>query len=188
MSDPGLTNRLRQRSRRAGLAVGLSMALTIAVCIATFAWIYAKANPLFTDFVGAKATATQNERQPSATDIPTQAATSSGAESADAPPTETPKPRPTEQPSDNQQPTQTPTATPTSTAFKQTHISNPNLSTNLRPEASTNGDPVEVLPAGTPLQFLNDQQTGDDGQQWFKFRTEDGTEGWMREGTFQEAS
>jgi hypothetical protein len=181
MTDPGLTNRLRQRSRRAGLAVGLSMALTIAVCIGGFAWIYAKANPYFLDFVGADATST-----PRTTQAPPEAASGGDApteeEQSDPDPTETPEPEPTEE----QEPTAAPTAT--SAEFAVTHISNPDLSTNLRPGPSVDGDPVDVLPPGTGLQYLGEQQTGDDGFQWYHFRTEDGTEGWMREGTFQEAT
>ena len=33
MTDSGLSTRLRQQSRRAGLMVGLTMVLTIAICI-----------------------------------------------------------------------------------------------------------------------------------------------------------
>jgi len=175
MSDPGLTNRLRQRSRRAGLAVGLTMALTIAVCIGGFVWFYAKADPLFADFVGADATTVG--RTPTAA---ASATTGRGAAASE------PTAEPTDEPAS--EPTEVPTPRPTQTpdTFRATHISNPDLQINLRPEPSTNGDPVTVLAAGTQLQYLDEQQTGDDGFQWFKFRTEDGAEGWLREGTFQE--
>jgi hypothetical protein len=176
MSDQGLTNRLRQRSRRTGLAVGLSMALTIAVCIGSFAWIYAKADPLFADFVGADGT--------SSTRTPTAAASAPARGSADE------EPEPTERPTEEaeREPTEEPTPAPTETPdeFQATHVSNPDLQINLRPEPSTDGDPVAVLATGTPLQYLGEQQTGDDGLLWFRFRTEDGIEGWLREGTFQE--
>jgi hypothetical protein len=177
MSDPGLTNRLRQRSRRAGLAVGLSMALTIAVCIGSFAWIYAKADPLFADLVGNDLT------------TPTRAATASVAATA-ARGSANDEPEPTEEPTEESEPepTEEPTPAPTETpdVFQASHVSNPDLQINLRPEPSTNGDPVAVLATGTPLQYLGEEDTGDDGFQWFRFRTEDGVEGWLREGTFQE--
>lgn len=175
MSDSGLTNRLRQRSRRAGLAVGLSMALTIAVCIGSFAWIYAKADPFLSDFVGAEATTPTN-----ATRTPTSEPRSTGA-GGSAP--DEAEPTATEGPVEA--PTQRPTPSPTSSAFKATHISNPDLQVNLRPEPSVNNEPVAVLALRTPLQALGDQQTDSDGNLWLQFRTEDGQEGWLREGTYQ---
>ncbi|MCC7025149.1 MAG: hypothetical protein IT338_20115, partial [Thermomicrobiales bacterium] len=43
MTDSGLSTRLRQQSRRAGLMVGITMALAIAICIlgsaGLFAWL-----------------------------------------------------------------------------------------------------------------------------------------------------
>lgn len=57
MSDTGLTNRLRQRSRRAGLAVGLSMALTLGLGLGGFIVLYARLEPLTRDFVGVQADA-----------------------------------------------------------------------------------------------------------------------------------
>jgi hypothetical protein len=177
MSDPSLTKRLRQRSRRAGLAVGLSMALTIGVCIGSFAWIYAKVDPYTVDFVGSDAT-----RVPPAAGRATSTSPAEVVETTDpgeaADPTEEIPPTPTNPPA----------PTPTSNAFRMTHVSNPDLQVNLRPRPSTEGeDVVAVLEAGTPLQYLNEQRTGDDGLQWFRFRTEDDLVGWMREGTFQEA-
>jgi cytoskeletal protein RodZ len=174
MTDPGLTNRLRQRSRRAGLAVGLSMALTIAVCIGSFAWIYAKADPFLSDFVGAGATSTGNNR-------PTATAEESSSEPAGSA-SEEPTPTAEEARPD---PTKEPTPTPTPAEFRATHISNPNLRVNLRPQPTTDGDPVAILEAGTQLQFLGEQREESDGT-WYLFKTEDGLEGWLREGTFQE--
>jgi hypothetical protein len=176
MQNLGLTNRLRHHSRRAGLAIGLSMALTIALFIGSFSWIYAKIDPMTKDFVDTV------EVTPRAT--PDEIASASTEEAE-----QTPEPTTTGNGSD-QPPADTPTQTPspTSEAFRQTHISNPEISVNLRPESNVNNEPVAVLDAGTPLQFLNDQETGDDGAQWFKFRIEDGTEGWLREGTFVEST
>ncbi|MDP9368581.1 MAG: hypothetical protein M3Q03_09960, partial [Chloroflexota bacterium] len=68
MTDPGLTNRLRQHSRRAGIMVGLSMALTIAICVGGFTTIYARLAPFTSDFVAAN-TPVPTER-PRSTQIP----------------------------------------------------------------------------------------------------------------------
>ena len=45
MTDTGLSNRLRQHSRRSGIAVGLTMAATIALCILTSAYIFGQIEP-----------------------------------------------------------------------------------------------------------------------------------------------
>src|SRR5688500_772923 len=90
MSDPGLSNRLRQHSRRSGLAVGLSMAAAIAICILSSAWIFGRIEPLVSDFTGYE----QN------TPVPAVAAASSDEE--------TPVPDDDEE---EAQPTQAPEAT-----------------------------------------------------------------------------
>ncbi|HEY7037063.1 MAG TPA: SH3 domain-containing protein [Thermomicrobiales bacterium] len=179
MSDPGLTNRLRQRSRRAGLAVGLSMALTIALCIGSFAWIYAKADPFFADLVGSEAKATTASRT-----TLTAEGTASGTRSAEVAPTSEPTQEPTSKPA---QPTRTPAPrqTPTSEVFQATHITNPNSRVNFRPEPDLNTTPITTLDAGTPVQALGDEQVDGDGNRWLKFRTEDGLEGWLREDAVQ---
>jgi cytoskeletal protein RodZ len=179
MSDPGLTNRLRQRSRRAGLAVGLSMALTIAVCVGSFAWIYAEADPFFADLVGSDAKATTSSRP-----TPTAEGTASGSRSAaGSAPTDEATEAPTEAPA---HPTETPAPRPTQTPaeFRATHITNPNSRVNFRPEPNLNTEPIALLDPGTPVQALGDEQVDGDGNRWLRFRTEDGLEGWLREDAF----
>lgn len=173
MSDPGLTNRLRQRSRRAGLAVGLSMALTIAVCIGGFVWIYAKADPLFADFVGAPETPVRRTATAAAS------ATSGRGEGAGEPTeeaTEESAAEPTDEP--------TPRPTPTPDVFRATHLTNPNSRVNFRPEPNLDVEPITQLDPGTQVQSLGDQETDSDGNLWMRFRTEDGLEGWLREDAF----
>jgi sortase (surface protein transpeptidase) len=51
---------------------------------------------------------------------------------------------------------------------------------NLRPEASTSGDPVRVLAAGDTLTITGDQVEAE-GYIWWPVTTEDGTEGWVVE-------
>jgi SH3-like domain-containing protein len=80
------------------------------------------------------------------------------------------------------EPTVAPATTGTAQAFVETHQSNPDFSVNFRPGPSIDsGDPVATLDPGTPLQYLDEQTTGDDGSIWLRMRTEDGTEGWLRE-------
>jgi hypothetical protein len=172
MSDPGLTNRLRQHSRRSGLAVGLTMAAAIALCILSSAWLFGRIEPYVSDFTGYE----QN------TAVPPVAEASEGED--------TPTPRPTEgsgggeeQPSQApSQPTVAPATTSTADAFEETHQSNPDFSVNFRPGPSIDsGDPVATLDPGTPLQYLDEQTTGDDGSIWLRMKTQDGIEGWLRE-------
>jgi hypothetical protein len=51
MTDRALNDRLRQKSRRSGLAVGLSMILTIALFLGAAAMIYALLMPLLQDVI-----------------------------------------------------------------------------------------------------------------------------------------
>jgi Bacterial SH3 domain len=174
MSDPGLTNRLRQRSRRAGLAVGLSMALTIAVCIGSFAWIFVRAEPLFADLVGNNATAVRSATR-------TSTPSSDGDDEAAAP-VRTPTAEPTRE--EDSEPTETaeprPTATATPEQFQATHLTNPNSRVNFRPDPSLNNEPITQLPPSTPIQAIGGDETDSDGNQWLEFRTEDGQVGWLR--------
>lgn len=147
------------------------MAMAIGVCILVFSWLYAAMEPVLIDFTGPAQVAFGSTRTPEAVSA---AESDEPSRSAGAKPTKTPRSRAT----------QIPTPSPTSEAFKMTHRSNSNVRVNLRPQPSTDNVPVTVLAPSTPLQSLNQQTTGADGAQWTKVRTEDGTEGWLREGTF----
>jgi hypothetical protein len=175
MSEPGLNNRLRQHSRRAGLMVGLSMALTIALCVGSFVYIYAWADPLTRDFVNASA--------PEPTRTPTReaAARSEEEEPAD-------EPAPEDEPEEEEpEPTQAPDPTPTPDSFQPTHVISAETPINFRPgPAVASGDPVATLGPGTELQYLNESEPSQDPAQegnlnWLRFRTADGLEGWIRE-------
>jgi hypothetical protein len=176
MSDPGLTNRLQQHSRRAGLNVAITMALAIAICVLGFAAIYARLSPMMSDFVGQG-----NE----VVEPPRAAAGVSAARTTETPSDQAVLTAPTSQPT---APIRTPEASGTSEAFKPTHQIKSNQSINFRSEPSASKGSatiIESLPLATPLQFLNDDAPTDDpatdGRRWMKFRIEDGKEGWVRE-------
>jgi SH3-like domain-containing protein len=82
--------------------------------------------------------------------------------------------------------TSTPQPQPTGTpnAFKPDYQSNSNVQINFRAGPSTDTEVLLVLTPAQPLQYLNEDQPSDnpevDGPRWMKFRTEDGTEGWIR--------
>jgi hypothetical protein len=173
MSDPGLTNRLRQHSRRSGLTVGLTMAAAIALCILSSAWLFGRIEPYVSDFTGYEqrtqvpAVAEASEGDDTPTPQPTE---SSGGDAAQ---------QPTQAPN---QPTVAPATTPTVGSFTETHQSNPDFTVNFRPGPSIDsGEPVATLDPGTPLQYLDEQTTGDDGSIWLRMKTQDGLEGWLRE-------
>lgn len=171
MSDPGLTNRLQQHSRRAGLNVAITMALAIAICVLGFAAIYARLSPMMSDFVGQGNTVVEAPR--AAGDAP--------AAPVSIPPSTQPTTRPTTTAADAK-----PTAR--STAFKPDYEITRAQSIRLRSEPSTaqgNATILTMLPPATALQYLNeDAPTSDpanDGTRWMKFKLEDGKEGWVRE-------
>ena len=51
MTDSGLSTRLRQQSRRAGLMVGITMVLAIAICIFGAAGLFAWLSRPFSDLI-----------------------------------------------------------------------------------------------------------------------------------------
>ncbi len=173
MTDPGLNNRLRQRSRRAGLMVGVTMALTILICVGGFAALYAGLVPFLSDFVPAERTRAQppptvtvaqnTERQLTVTPQPIAA-----AEVAAPVATSEPEVQPTA----------------TEETFEPTHQIGAAEFVNLRPDPSRNQPAIISLAPGTPLQYLNEDaptQDPNDAPRWMRFRTEDGQEGWIRE-------
>src|SRR5690349_24988532 len=59
MTDSGLSSRLRQQSRRAGLMVGITMALAIAICVFGAAGVFAWLSRPFSDLIPMVAPAAQ---------------------------------------------------------------------------------------------------------------------------------
>lgn len=176
MSDPGLSNRLRQHSRRSGLAVGLTMAAAIALCILSSAWIFGRIEPYVSDFTGYEQNTPVSEVAAADNDEVTPVPETSSEEEEE--PAETPQPTETA----GSQPTVAPAGTGTATAFRKTHESNPDFTVNFRPGPSIDsGEPVATLDPGTPLQYLDEQTTGDDGSIWLRMKTQDNVEGWLRE-------
>src|SRR5215216_4625270 len=74
MTDSGLSTRLRQQSRRAGLMVGITMVLAIAICIFGAAGVFAWLSRPFSDLIPIVA--------PAAQVAPPQAAASQGGAEA----------------------------------------------------------------------------------------------------------
>ncbi len=177
MTDPGLSARLRQRSRRAGLMVGVSMALAIAICVGVFAAIYAGLTPWLSDIVPiAPAASTQVVSNPAPV-APANNASNNQPAIAAAEPADQPDPTPPPEPAAEPEPT----PTPEGDAFAPTHqIRAAGESINLRPEPSTNLDPIRALSPATPLQFLEEESPSADGT-WMLFVTTEGEEGWVRD-------
>lgn len=164
MVEPGLTSRLRQHSRKSGMLVGLSMAVAIAICIMGFIWIYVRVGPIFSDFIPSNS-ASLTPVSSLLSGTPTGSATplEGIAISSPTPTTST-----------------TPTIGATPTAIWQpTHKIIAGETVNFRAGPSTVSDIVDVLPPGTELQFVGEQQTTS-GVTWMRFQAKDGTEGWVR--------
>lgn len=184
MTDPGLNQRLRQRSRRAGFMIGVSMALTIAVCVGGFSFLYAALDGTFADFI--------SEEVPTAvvpTDTPTEEPAEEAAQTGDEatePPAEEGA---TEPPAEEENATEeSPSDTGDFVPDYQVISSVNSLNFRSEPSVSGGGDTViTTIVAGTPLMFLderreseNSELDGDGGEGWMQFRLEDGTEGWLR--------
>jgi len=167
--------------------IGFSMLLTLMVCVGAFTMIYARLEPVVADFVGRGdielPTPIPTEEPVAEAPDPTAPPTQPPAE-ADAPAaTETPAP---ENAGDNQaeEPEEDPDA------FTPDYQVDSDQSVNLRPGPGVaTGDAIVALPIASPLMYLDEEQPTSDperdqmeeGQVWMKFRTEDGTEGWIRE-------
>jgi hypothetical protein len=177
MTDPGLNHRLRQRSRRAGVMIGISMALTIAVCVGSFSVLYASLDDFFGDFVSrgdtiAAVRTPTPAPEPTAADQPADQQAAAQQEEA---------PAPTQAP----EPTVAPTPTEDPEAFTPDYQLTGAGSVNFREGPGRDFGIVTTITLEQPLQFLDEtaptENPEEDGDQWMKFRTEDGQEGWLRE-------
>ncbi len=152
------------------------MAAAIAICILSSAWLFGRIEPYVSDFTGYE----QN------TPVPAVAAASNDDEETAVPDEDSDDLEPTQAPeateASGDEPTTAPATTATTTAFEQTHESNPDFTVNFRPGPSIDsGEPVATLDPGTPLQYLDEQTTGDDGSIWLLMKSQDDIQGWLRE-------
>jgi hypothetical protein len=172
MTDSGLSTRLRQQSRRAGLMVGFTMVLAIAICIFGAAGIFAWLSRPFSDLIPVVAPAAQIQSTAAPAE-PTGQRTAPGDDQgiqAQAEPT--------------QPPSAPPTVSPAADEFQATHQIGAGQSVNFRAGPSTTDAIIVALPPETPLQYLNEDApttNPSDGDRWMRFRTEAGDEGWIRE-------
>jgi hypothetical protein len=171
MTDSGLSTRLRQQSRRAGLMVGITMALAIAICIVGSAGLFAWLSRPFSDLIPMVAPAAEIviDETPAA-QVAAQQPAEQPALQVESEPTVAPAQQTAE--------------TPAAEDFTPTHQISASSSVNFRTGPSTSDPIINALPPATPLQYLGeDAPTTDpsDGNRWMKFRTENGDEGWVRE-------
>lgn len=183
MSDPGLNQRLRQRSRRAGLMIGVSMIVTVAFCAVAFTVIYTALDGFTTDFVSGSDESPPEEDQVASDQNSAPLGAPTGiADIADAVEEEQSQPDPNSQESQ-------PSSTPPADEEEDEDGFSPDYQSggeriNLREGPSTATSIVATLDAGTPLLYLGEDAPTDssaDGDRWMRFETEDGLEGWMRE-------
>jgi hypothetical protein len=180
MTDPGLNQRLRQRSRRAGFMIGISMALTIAVCVGGFSLIYAALDDTVGDFIS---------RDVPDPVIPTAEPTEPEvAQQSDNAPEEQQSTEEAADPTEEPETEATAESTEESEEFVPDFQTSSDSTLNFRTEPSTRGGSSTViigLPPETPIQFMDQTEESDDPEVdgedgWMYFRTEDGTEGWLR--------
>lgn len=176
MNNSGLTSRLRQQSRRTGLAVGLAMAVVIALCIGAFVVAYAQLDPLTRDFI-AQATPTQTPSPSGSGDT----ADNNSSNDNDSNDSASNSDDSSNDNSSNAQPTNTPAPTPTPDEFVADYLSNTDQAVNFRAGPGTDNDVIQLLDASTPLKSTGETQDDDSGTAWMEFELEDGTTGWIRE-------
>jgi hypothetical protein len=174
MTDSGLSNRLRQHSRRSGIAVGITMAAAIALCVFTSAYIFGQVEPYVAEVIGYQ----------DPTSIPEEVAVVEDGEQEQEQDSEEQQDQsePTQAAADGQ-PTVAPSeTTATTSAFQATHRSNPDFTINFRPGPSvSSGDPIDSLLPSTPLQYLDEDAIDEEGVIWLRVQTEAGQIGWIRE-------
>jgi hypothetical protein len=165
----GLERRLRQHGRRSGLAVGLTMAAAVAVFIVGTTVIFARLQPLVSDYVSLV-----TPPPPAPTPIvATLGSAPEGGRVAAAQATPFP--------------TVAPSPTPTPSVFTPDLQVNPaGPPVRLRAEPSTAGGDatiVDTLAPGTPLQATGRQEPdpAQPGVTWLEVRTSAGQQGWMRQ-------
>jgi hypothetical protein len=187
MTESGLDQRLRQRSRRAGLMIGLSMAFTIALCVAGFSVIYAALDNTIGDFVSrdvptAVVRATQ---EPTTAPVAQQEEPEDSNANANEDEEDSPDPLPTTEPAE---PADEATEAADTGEFTPDYQSSFEANLNFRSEPSTSGGGstvIQTLEQGTLLEFTGEREDSTnpavDGQEgWMFFELEDGTEGWLR--------
>ena len=172
MTDSGLSTRLRQQSRRAGLMVGITMVLAIAICIFGAAGLFAWLSRPFSDLIPVVAPAAQVQ------------STAAPAEPTGQPPAQGDDQGNQAQAEPTQPPAAAPPVSPAADEFEPTHQIGASQSVNFRSGPSTTDAIIVALPPETPLQYLNEDApttNPSDGDRWLRFRTEAGDEGWIRE-------
>jgi cytoskeletal protein RodZ len=183
MSDPGLSHRLRQRSRRSGFMIGVSMLLTIAMCAIGFTVLYTALDAFTADFISS------TDETPTVEAQVAQPDTSNANENpAEEPPADPAQPTTPPEPAQQEQPQPTATVAPTAGAddgeFNPDFQIASDVTINLREGPSTATNILEGLPPATPLEYLDEDAPTDnpsDGERWMQFETEDGLVGWVRE-------
>jgi hypothetical protein len=171
MTDSGLSTRLRQQSRRAGLMVGITMVLAIAICIFGAAGLFAWLSRPFSDLIPVVAPAAQVQQAE-------EPAEPSDLQPAGEDPEIAVQAEPT------QPPPEAPTVSAAADDFQPTHQIGAGQSVNFRSGPSTTDAIIVALPPETPLEYLEeDAPTTNpaDGDRWMRFRNEAGDEGWIRE-------
>ena len=170
VDQTGLNERLQQHSQRSGMMIGVSMAVVVTLLIGSFTWLFFRLDPFFSDFAG-RAGVPRSTVEP--VRVAASPRTGTPAGSADpsvlaAPPT----------------PTALILAPPTAIGtpqFQATHaISDFGQQVNFRAGPSTASARVALLPPGTRLRFLNEQERIE-GMLWMRFSLERGEIGWIRE-------
>lgn len=163
--------------------IGLSMILTIALCAVGFTVIYTALDGFTNDFVSSQ----DNDQDDTPTDVSqiTEGIANSTGNGGDAEPESNPGANEEQSEANTEaEPTQAPPPA-TEPGENADDGFDPDyqvgtVTVNLRSGPSTSTSIVNGLPPATPLQYLGENDVTD-GEEWMRFVTEDGQEGWILE-------
>lgn len=170
VDQTGLNERLQQHTQRSGMMIGVSMAVVVVVLVGSFTWIFFRLDPFFSDFIGRTGIARSTVEPARVVASPRGGTPETALNTTPLPVAPTPTALSATSPAG--------TVTP---QFQATHvITDFGQQVNLRAGPSTTTARLALLPPGTRLRYLNEQeQIGD--VLWMHFQLERGENGWIRQ-------
>lgn len=170
IDQTGLNERLQQHSQRSGMMIGVSMAVVVVVLVGSFTWLFFRLDPIFSDFAGRTGVerSTVEPVRVAASPRTGTPGTATDQTSLPVPPTPTAL-------------ILTPPAVAGTPQFQATHaIADFGQQVNFRAAPGTAAARVALLPPGTRLRSLNEQETLG-AVIWMRFQLERGEIGWVRQ-------
>jgi hypothetical protein len=170
IDQTGLNERLQQHSQRSGMMIGVSMAVVVVLLVGSFTWLFFRLDPFFSDFAGRTGIDRSTVEPVRIAASPRAGTPTSGTDTTPLPVPPTPTAL-----------VLTPVAGAGTPQFQATHtITDFGQQVNFRAAPGTSAARIALLPPGTRLRFLNEQELVGDVV-WMHFQLERGEVGWVRQ-------